>query len=147
VDDLKSLLKEISVKGDSHFSKKADDLRSQFDWRKHRMMKYLGNVVPNCLFPPPPPELFVANVVDSRNTIVVSEPAALDTTPPALPFSIDHLLTIDDKPTMINIDEPTMIIDVPTTNNSIDAPTNSYDGEAYPPDGSGNSCFSGTCTE
>jgi hypothetical protein len=39
-DDIKVLLKEISVKDDSPMKKKADDLRIQFNNRKHRMAKY-----------------------------------------------------------------------------------------------------------
>jgi hypothetical protein len=39
-DDLKTLLKEISIKDDSPLKKKAEDLRIQFDHRKERMQKY-----------------------------------------------------------------------------------------------------------
>jgi hypothetical protein len=40
VDDLKALLREIIKKNDSPVKKKADELRLQFNRRKHRMVKY-----------------------------------------------------------------------------------------------------------
>jgi hypothetical protein len=156
VDDLKSILKETSVKGDSPLGKKVDDLRLQFDRRKDRMMKYSGAVPPNRLFappiPPPPAQLFVADIVESTETTSNNTIPTYNTPPQSTnerPFSIDHLF--NDDPTT-NSNDLYIDADEPTTNTNNGANIDN-DGVPYSPNNGDASCFSlfsllaGTCTE